>query len=101
MGTNLRLEMQSFGLKVTVINPSFHKTEMTKDLSVDLKKKWKSLTPEKRREYGGDEYINLAVNANKVASQVVNWDSQNVVDAMQKSVVLKSPPPKFLVGGDA
>lgn len=56
--TNLRQEMKGFGLKVTVINPSFHKTPMTKDLSSDLRKKWKSLPAAKRKEYGGEGKMN-------------------------------------------
>lgn len=47
------------------------------------------------------EYIKLAANASKVASEVVNWDSQHVVDGMQQAVVTKSPPARILVGGDA
>jgi NAD(P)-dependent dehydrogenase (short-subunit alcohol dehydrogenase family) len=52
--TNLRQEMKSFGLKVTVINPSFHKTPLTKDMTADLRRKWKSLPAAKRKECGGE-----------------------------------------------
>lgn len=51
---NLRQEMKAFGLKVTVINPSFHKTGMTQELTSDLRRKWKSLPAAKRKEYGGE-----------------------------------------------
>jgi NAD(P)-dependent dehydrogenase (short-subunit alcohol dehydrogenase family) len=50
--TNLRLEIKKFGLKVSVINPSFHKTPLTHDMTAVLKETWDALTPEKRGEYG-------------------------------------------------
>lgn len=101
VSTNLRQEMKAFGVKVIVINPSFHKTNMTGTMTSNLEAKWKSLPAEKRKEYGGDDYIEMVSDTSKVAASVVNWDWENVVDAMKKSIVWTNPPPKFLVGSDA
>jgi hypothetical protein len=40
------------GLKVSAMNPSFHKTAMTIDLTCDLDITWNALTAERRKEYG-------------------------------------------------
>jgi hypothetical protein len=47
------------------------------------------------------EYFKLTLQSAKVASEVLNWDSRHVIEAMQESVVAKSPPARILVGGDA
>jgi len=55
--TNLRLETKNLGLKVVVINPSFHRTPLTSTMSSNLQKLWQSLSPEKREEYGEGKYL--------------------------------------------
>ena len=36
-----------------------------------------------------------------MAQNWINWDSANVVNAMQRSLTDKSPPPRIMVGSDA
>jgi len=134
--TNLRLETNGLGLHVTVINPSFHRTPITKDMTANMKKTWQALTPEKRKEYGegmflfyssllclllcqiltcyficlsfwrfvllvSADYLEEACIASTVAQSIINWDSENVVEAMRRSCIYKSPPSRIVVGSNA
>lgn len=98
--TNLRLETKGLGLKVTAVSPSFHRTPMTNTMGEDVRKMWKTLSPEKKKDYGKD-YVDDACGFADLATNVINWDSRNVVHAMQKSLTDKYPPPRIMVGSDA
>ena len=52
--TNLRLELQPFGIKVTALNPGMHRTPLAegKAIAKGMKKVWDGMTPEHREEYG-------------------------------------------------
>lgn len=56
--TNLRLELSSFGIKVTALNPGMHKTPLAegKAIAKGMKKVWDALSPEHRKEYGEGMY---------------------------------------------
>jgi NAD(P)-dependent dehydrogenase (short-subunit alcohol dehydrogenase family) len=127
---NLRLETRGFGIQVTAVNPSFHRTPLTATMSENMKAMWKSLPEEKRREYGKGttefaelrrfpncwlifsrhllspllhttEYLEDACIFSEFASSVFNWDRRHVVTAMLNSVTAKRAPARVMVGFDA
>lgn len=51
----LRVELRDFGIPVVTVNPSFHETPMTHDMGGIAVKRWKSLDPQQRDEYGQGE----------------------------------------------
>ncbi|CAB9517605.1 Short-chain dehydrogenase/reductase family 9C member 7 [Seminavis robusta] len=98
--TNLRLETRALGLQVSVVNPTFHRTALTRSMGDNLRKVWKSLPAEKRKEYGED-YLSDACEVSDFASDVICWNSCHVVTAMQQAVSFKKAPVRLLVGMDA
>ena len=47
------------------------------------------------------DYVDDACAFTNLAQNWINWDSVNVVHAMQRSLTDKNPPPRILVGSDA
>lgn len=98
---NLRLEMGAFGVHVTSVNPTFHKTPLAcpDHMEVHLNKVWDNLTETTREEYG-EAFFRAYAQFFQVL-RYFSWRSENVIDAMEHSLVSKIPPRRLIVGMDA
>jgi len=76
----LRMELQSFNIGVSTVNPSSHSTGMVLDTEAILKKVWSELCSNKKAEYG-EEYFSSLLKAMDKLKQL-SWSSKFVEDAL-------------------
>lgn len=100
--TNLRVELEPFGIKVVGLNPSLHKTPLAegKAIAKGMKKVWDDMDPDHREEYGED-YFNAVAGIFENSTGKFSWDKKYVVEALDEAVVAQSPPSRMMVGLDA
>ncbi|XP_048050576.1 retinol dehydrogenase 1 [Megalobrama amblycephala] len=100
---SLRRDMMHFGVKVSIIEPGFFKTQVT-DLSLiedDLKKRWNNLPAEVRRAYG-DSYLQDYMKSQAFSMKILaSSDLSKVTSCMQHALSARSPRTRYAAGWDA
>lgn len=100
---SLRRDMMHFGVKVSIIEPGFFKTQVT-DLGLieeDLKKRWNNLPAEVRRAYG-DSYLQDYKKAQEFSMKILaSSDLSKVTSCMQHALSSRYPRTRYSAGWDA
>ncbi|XP_016414133.1 retinol dehydrogenase 1 [Sinocyclocheilus rhinocerous] len=100
---SLRRDMMHFGVKVSIIEPGFFKTQVT-DLSLiedDLKKRWSNLPAEVRRAYG-DSYLQDYIKLQEFSMKTLaSSDLSKVTSCMQHALSARYPRTRYSAGWDA
>ncbi|XP_067300629.1 retinol dehydrogenase 1 [Pseudorasbora parva] len=100
---SLRRDMKHFGMKVSIIEPGFFKTQVT-DLSLiedDLKKRWNNLPAEVRATYG-DSYLQDYIKVQAFSMKILaSSDLSKVTSCMQHALSARSPRTRYAAGWDA
>ena len=55
----LRMELKSFGIQVTTINPSFHATPLVHSMGDKAKQEWDKLDDTRKEEYGEGAWLSF------------------------------------------
>eukprot|EP00058_Branchiostoma_floridae_P020055 XP_002605545.1 retinol dehydrogenase, retinaldehyde reductase [Branchiostoma floridae] len=97
----LRRAMRYFGVKVHIIEPGFHRTEITNQEMVLglLDQIWQRQSPETRTEYGV-EFLQASKDY-KVSLGRLMQDPVAVVDAMEHALCATHPRSRYVIGWDA
>ncbi|NXS64180.1 RDH16 dehydrogenase, partial [Brachypteracias leptosomus] len=99
---SLRLEMRHFGVKVSMIEPGFFKTEVTssKNLEKSFISSWEKLPEETKRIYG-DNYIKELMVVLSRMQKSCNANLRLVTDSMEHALTSLYPRTRYAVGWDA
>ncbi|NWH30590.1 RDH16 dehydrogenase, partial [Chloropsis hardwickii] len=94
-----RIEMQHFGVKVSIVEHGFFKAE---DVNSDILEKhifklWNRLTPEIRDSYG-EKYL---VECKSSVKTLCDYDTSNVIKCMEHALIAKYPRTRYRAGWDA
>ena len=97
----LRMEMEDWGIGVTTVLASFHKTPMVTEGITILEKTWASTPEEKRREYGEEFYELMHASTESLLTDLA-WEPIRVVEAITRaSTTLSRPEPEVYCGSDS
>ncbi|KAA0715424.1 Retinol dehydrogenase 7 [Triplophysa tibetana] len=100
---SLRRDMLHFGVKVSIIEPGFFKTQVT-DLGLikdDLKKRWNALPVEVRRSYG-DSYLQEYMKLQAFSMGLLcSRDISKVSSCMLHALSARHPRTRYAAGWDA
>ncbi|NXM67900.1 RDH16 dehydrogenase, partial [Serilophus lunatus] len=99
---SLRLEMRSFGVKVSVIEPGYFKTMITnvESLEKNFLSTWKKLPEEVKASYG-ESYLKQFVTTLKVIQKGYNSDLSLVTNCMEHALTSLHPRARYSAGWDA
>ncbi|XP_068184632.1 retinol dehydrogenase 1 isoform X2 [Antennarius striatus] len=100
---SLRVGMQPFGIKVSIIEPGFFKTAVTqRDLiEADLKRLWSRLPPDVKDSYGPayfDEYLKCQAFSLGI---LCSPDISKVTGCMEQALTARFPRTRYSAGWDA
>ncbi|TRY92794.1 hypothetical protein DNTS_024865 [Danionella cerebrum] len=100
---SLRRELVHFGVKVSIIEPGFFKTQVT-DLGIiegDLKKRWRNLPEDVIKAYG-DSYLENYLKLQVFSSDILaSSDLSKVTSCMQHALSACHPRSRYATGWDA
>ncbi|XP_047456659.1 retinol dehydrogenase 1 [Mugil cephalus] len=99
----LRRDMRHFGIKVSIIEPGFFRTEVTRlDLiEADLKRLWTRLPQEIRDSYGAT-YLDEYVKAQEFSMNLLcSSDLSKVTGCMEHALTARFPRTRYGAGWDA
>ncbi|XP_055070555.2 retinol dehydrogenase 1 [Misgurnus anguillicaudatus] len=100
---SLRRDMCHFGIRVSIIEPGFFKTQVT-DLGLiedDLKKRWNGLPAEVRRSYG-DSYLQEYMKCQAFSMGILcSSDISKVTSCMVHALSARNPRTRYAAGWDA
>ncbi|NWR55498.1 RDH16 dehydrogenase, partial [Bucorvus abyssinicus] len=98
----LRLEMRSFGVKVSMIEPGFFKTAITSDESLEniYVSIWERLPAETKAVYG-DHYFKEFLAALRRMQKNCNPNLALVTGCMEHALTSRHPRARYSVGWDA
>jgi NAD(P)-dependent dehydrogenase (short-subunit alcohol dehydrogenase family) len=101
---SLRRMMRPFGVTVHIIEPGFHKTNITSKQGLEsaLRASWEQAPPELKEEYG-EEYLSGSIDEmlKTFISGVISERISDVVDAYEHAVLGRFPRARYVVGRDA
>ncbi|NXY91947.1 RDH2 dehydrogenase, partial [Alcedo cyanopectus] len=97
-----RPEMSRFGVKVSVIEPGYFKTEITsgKNLENHFLSIWDKL-PKETKEVYGDNYVKDFSEVFQRLQKVCNPNLRLVTDCMEHALTSCHPRKRYSVGWDA
>ena len=95
----LRTEMRPFNIKVITFNPTFHLTEMVKQMAPRFDLLWQEINPEVKDDYGEDFYMSMHKKSYESMIQL-SWDASVVEDLLVESIESSNPKPQMIVGSD-
>jgi len=98
--SSLRQELRPWGIKVSTINPGFHRTEMNKVAVQGLEACWAKVPPTIQAQYG-PSYFEGCKEFVKTHTEDVVFDPINVVRALEHAVTCTRPRVQYRVGLDA
>jgi len=96
----LRMELKSFGIQVTTINPSFHATPLVHGMGDKAKQEWDKLDDKMKEEYGEAFYERFRYFCVDVPRRAT-WKADVVLEEILKCLKSKHTPPDLLIGTDA
>ncbi|XP_038645693.1 retinol dehydrogenase 7-like isoform X2 [Scyliorhinus canicula] len=90
---SLRRDMQHFGIKVSIIEPGFFKTETTnlELIEKNLRQLWERLTPETRNHYGPEYFDNYIKIQRFTMLSLCSTDLEKVTSCMDHALTAKYP----------
>ncbi|XP_033472772.2 retinol dehydrogenase 7-like [Epinephelus lanceolatus] len=99
---SLRRDMQHFGIKVSIIEPGFFKTDISRPDAVqaDLRRLWTHLPQDAKDSYG-DTFFDDYVNAKGLSMGVSNSDLSKVTRCMEHALTARFPRTRYSAGFDA
>ncbi|XP_056145784.1 retinol dehydrogenase 1 [Lampris incognitus] len=100
---SLRRDMQHFGVKVSIIEPGFFKTGVTRlDLiEADLRRRWNHLPQDVRDSYGA-QYFDDYTKAQDLSMGILcSPDISKVTSCMQHALTARHPRSRYGAGWDA
>ncbi|XP_078085436.1 retinol dehydrogenase 7-like [Mustelus asterias] len=100
---SLRRDMQHFGIKVSIIEPGFFKTETTnlEIIEKNLQQLWERLTPETRDHYGS-KYFEQYIKVQRFSMLTLcSTDLEKVTNCMDHALTAKYPRTRYSAGWDA
>ncbi|XP_057707768.1 retinol dehydrogenase 1 [Corythoichthys intestinalis] len=100
---SLRRDMKHFGIKVSIIEPGFFKTNVTRlDLiEADLKRLWTRLPQQVRKSYG-DSYLNDYLKAQAFSMNLLcSPHISTVTNCMEHALIARYPRTRYSAGWDA
>lgn len=97
--SSLRYELRDFGIKVILINPTFHKTPMVKGVPSLLRETWLKLPDNIREEYG-ERFYKRWYKSNNLIYDYLAWSPKRVIKAYVDAVTLRVPKQQYIVGLD-
>lgn len=100
---SLRREMQHFGIKVSIIEPGFFKTAVTRPdlIGADLRRRWTRLPQDVKDSYGAS-YINDYVKAQDFSLGILcSPDISKVTWCMSHALTARFPRTRYGAGWDA
>ncbi|XP_027764628.1 retinol dehydrogenase 16 [Empidonax traillii] len=99
---SLRLEMRSFGVKVSVIEPGYFKTMITnvENLERNFLSTWEKLPEEIKTSYG-ESYLKQFVASLKLIEKSCNSDLSRVTNCMEHALTSLHPRARYSAGWDA
>ncbi|XP_076120048.1 retinol dehydrogenase 7-like [Alosa pseudoharengus] len=100
---SLRRDMKHFGIKVSIIEPGFFKTAVTRlDLiDADLQRLWDRLPSDIRDSYG-PQYLEKYSKAQSFSMNILcSSDISKVTSCMQHALMAKHPRTRYAAGWDA
>ncbi|KAL2081430.1 hypothetical protein ACEWY4_023283 [Coilia grayii] len=100
---SLRRDMRHFGIKVSIIEPGFFKTNVTRlDLiEADLQRLWDHLPDDVRDTYG-HKYLEEYLKAQRFSMNILcSSDISKVTSCMQHALTARHPRTRYSAGWDA
>ncbi|NXG79296.1 RDH2 dehydrogenase, partial [Baryphthengus martii] len=97
-----RIELRRFGVKVSVIEPGYFKTEITslENLEKHFLSIWKKL-PEETKEIYGDNYVKQSLMSLKKLQKRCSPNLRLVTDCMEHALTSRYPRTRYSAGWDA
>ncbi|KFO94158.1 Retinol dehydrogenase 3, partial [Buceros rhinoceros silvestris] len=98
----LRIEMQHFGVKVSIVEHGFFKAVVNSDVfEKHLLRLWNRLAPEIRNSYG-EKYLIEYIKAQRSSVKILcDSDISKVIKCMEHALIAKYPRTRYRVGLDA
>lgn len=96
----LRLELRDFGIKVITMNPSFHETPLTMDMTGEAQRCYDNLPQDMKARYGQDYLENNILHLLQLPKSVV-WRPSNVERDLCRAIDLIHPATRYVTGTDA
>lgn len=100
VGDSLRVEMRPFGVRVSMIEPSFTGTALVTEMPGKLKRAWDSASPEVRELYG-EEYMEHKLRLLGEMSGMMTNAPEAVVSEISGCLRERYPRTRYVVGSDA
>ncbi|KAJ8603910.1 hypothetical protein CTAYLR_009710 [Chrysophaeum taylorii] len=98
----LRIELEAFGIGVTTVLPTFHRTPMIENTYESFDRTWAKAPPSVREAYGGEPFIKKLKEASKLHVGLLMWDPARVTETLVRVVTSRTAPPSQVpVGIDA
>uniref|UniRef100_A0A669QA19 Retinol dehydrogenase 16 n=1 Tax=Phasianus colchicus TaxID=9054 RepID=A0A669QA19_PHACC len=99
---SLRLEMQHFGVKVSIIEPGYFKTGITSTVGLEKSflRTWERLPNETKASYG-DKYLQDFLTSMREAEKRCNPNLSLVTDCMEHALTSRYPRCRYAAGWDA
>ncbi|OCT92839.1 retinol dehydrogenase 7 [Xenopus laevis] len=99
---SLRREMRPFGVKVSIVEPGFFKTQLTNTdlIKQSLEKAWNNTTEEIRQSYG-QEYFKKSCEASQTIVPLCKEDLSLVTDCLEHALTAVYPRTRYSAGWDA
>lgn len=100
---SLRLEMSSFGVKVSIIEPGYFKTGLNnlQYMKNVLKNIWKNLHPGIQYSYGQKYFEQYVSDMEKTFLSLCNTDLTPVTDCIEHALTAVHPQTRYSAGWDA
>ncbi|GAB5030401.1 retinol retinaldehyde reductase [Nannochloropsis oceanica] len=96
----LRQELRPWGITVSTINPGFHRTEINRNASDNLKLTFEKAPQEVQEQYG-EKYLHAASAAMTRYTETNALDPKNVIRAYIHATTSTRPKVQYRVGIDA
>ena len=96
----LRQELRPWGITVSTINPGFHRTEINRNATDNLKLLFEKAPQEVQEQYG-EEYLHATSAAITHYTETNALDPKNVIRAYVHAITSTRPKAQYRVGIDA
>ena len=99
----LRREVARFGVKVSLLEPGYHRTPIinSDDLGEKLEKAYLRADPEVKKAYGGEMFTGRLKALVSGMNEFSSKHTSDVVDAYVDALTSKFPRARYVVGWDA
>ena len=96
---SLRMELRHFGIQVSQVNPTWHRTEIAHSQEDHLVAVYESLPPALQADYGKEYFLELAQAAYQ-GRQSHTWAPKEVIKALVRGLTAERHRPQFVIGMD-